>query len=172
MSQSREDTGWSWSIGVVAAGLLIMAVIEFVRPRSGETVDLSGGIPAAETSDGMHLGSGTPELYRILPDASADLGRTVQVAGTIIGHPSGEGFWVRDLRDNIIFIADRALTPGDQGAARPGRAVRVRGVIALFPRAEQEAEFRAAGLVLPAGANVVREVKVTALDGGIEVLRD
>jgi hypothetical protein len=170
LSRSRADTGWSWSIGLVALALLVMAIVEFARPGSGETVDLSG-----ETQTGgprARSGIGPPELHQLLPDPSADLGRAVQVAGAIIGQVSAAGFWVRDLRVNIVFIRDEAASPRTGVQPRPGATVRVRGLIELFPPDEQDERLRAAGLVLPAGTSLVREIKIRALDGGIEILRD
>lgn len=170
MKQSRRDTGWSWSIGLVALALFTVAIIQLARPGAGETVDLTAG----QTADlaNMRGNSGLAELHRLLPNASADLGRPVRVAGTIIGQPSPAGFWVRDLRDNVVFIMIDSTIPLAQNEARAGRAVRVRGNIVLFPPAEQAAQLRAAGLVLPAGAVVVREIKVLAADGGVELLKD
>lgn len=170
MSGSRRDTGWTWTIALVAAGLLVMAAIDLIRPGSGATVDLS----LEPNSAGARARSGADdvELYRLLPDASADLGRTVLVAGMIVGQVSGGGFWVRDLRDNIIFIVDEAAELEAGGVQRPGRAVRVRGAIALFSPAEQADRLRAAGLVLSAGSNLIRGVKVHATPGGIEILQN
>lgn len=170
MAGSRRDTGWSWTIALVAAGLLVMAAIDLIRPGSGATVDLSleqnsAGTSARRVSDDV-------ELYHLLPDASADLGRTVLVAGMIVGQVSGGGFWVRDLRDNIVFIADETAELDAGRNPRPGRAVRIRGAIALFPPTEQADRLRAAGLVLSTGSNLVREVKVDAGPGGIEILQD
>ncbi len=170
MSRSREDTGWSWSITVVALVLLVVAIVEFARPGAGETVDL-GGISATGQVV-ARAGAGPAELYQLLPDASADLGRAVQVAGTIVGQVSAAGFWVRDLRDNIAFVAVDSELPRANPRVQPGRAVRVRGVVTLFPPTEHDDRLRAAGLVLPAGTVVISEVKIRALDGGIEILRD
>jgi hypothetical protein len=161
--------GWSWSIGLIALALLSVAVIQIIRPGSGEIVDLSAGRTADLAN--IHTGSGLAELHRFLPNASADLGRPVLVAGTIVGQPSRSGFWVRDLRDNIVFVMIDPSYPGG-GEPRPGRVVRVRGVIVLFPPAEQADRLHAAGLVIPAGTVVVREVKILATDGGIELLND
>jgi hypothetical protein len=169
LSRSRADKGWSWSIMTAALVLLIMAVVDFVNPGSGETVDLR---PVAAATERLGRGAAAPtELHHLLPDASADLGRAVQVAGTIIGQVSDAGFWIRDLRDNVVFVG------ADEGAAagvhpRTGGAVRVRGVVALFPPAEPDERLRAAALAPPAGATVVREVKVRALAGGITILEE
>lgn len=147
-----------------------MAAIDFIRPDGGETVDLSlepnrAGVQVRHQVDDV-------ELYRLLPDAAADLGRRVLVAGTIVGQPAHGGFWVRDLRDNIIFIADHSGGSESAGLTRAGRTVRVRGAVAIFPPAEQADRLQAAGLVISAGSNLVREIKVEAGPGGIEILRD
>lgn len=170
MSASRRDVGWTWSIGVIALALLVLAIIDFARPGSGETVDLSGG----PTADRLlaRAGTGLAELYHLLPDATADLGRAVQVAGTVTGQPTGMGFWVRDLRDNIVFVSTGAPAASSGSQPRAGAAVRARGLIELFPPTEQDERLRAAGLVVPAGTVVIRDVKISAFDGGIEVLKD
>lgn len=158
------------TIVLVAAVLLIMAALDFIRPDGGETVDLSLEPNRASTTTRRQLDD--VELHHLLPDATADLGRRVLVAGTIIGRPAVDGFWVRDLRDNIIFVAAPSSDGESAGLTRAGRTVRVRGTVALFPPAEQADRLRAAGLVISAGSNLVREIKVEAGPGGIEILRD
>jgi hypothetical protein len=170
LKQSRQDAGWSWSIGVVALALLVVAIVEFVRPGSGETVDLSAGPTGTQLL--ARAGTSLAHLHQLLPDASADLGRPVQVAGTILGQASDTGVWVRDLYENVVFIAHETPGLGSSGQREAGRTVRVRGTVALFPPAEQVERLRAAGLVLPAGTVVVRDIKIRATEGTIEVLSD
>lgn len=167
MARIRGDRGWSLTIILIAAGLLVMAAIDFIRPDRGETVDLGARTEWA----GMGRGGEVVELHRLLPDATADLGREVLVAGTIVGEVDTEGFWVRDLRDNIIHISDRS-GGAEMGLRRPGQTVRVRGTIAILAPPDQAGRLRAAGLVISAGSNLIREIEVQAGPGGIEVLRD
>lgn|GEM_PF-531153 len=162
------DSRWAWSISLIALALIVMGVVEFVRPGTGRPVDLGRRGAGAMATDQFDAPAGPIELHQLLPDATSEIGRGVMIAGTIVGAPSDLGFWVRDLRDNIVFVADVALA--ESGDARPGRAVRIRGSIALFPPIDQDREFRAAGLVVPAGAIVVRGVRIDALAGGVEIL--
>lgn len=171
MSLSRTDKGWSWMIMAAALALLVMAVFDFVHPGEGETVDLRPEA-AADQRLGLRGGAGLTELHHLLPDASADLGRAVQVAGTIVGQVSDVGFWVRDLRDNIVFIGADPADEAFNARPRTGVAVRVRGVIALFPPEEPAERLRTAALTPPAGSTVVRGVKLRALAGGVDVLED
>jgi len=157
------------TIVLVAAGLLVMAALDFIRPDTGETVDLSLEPGRANASTSRSVDD--VELHHLLPDATADLGRRVFVAGTVVGQPAEGGFWVRDLRDNIVFIANRSVGES-AGPTRAGQPVRVRGTVALFPPAEQAGRLQAAGLVISAGSNLVREIKIEAGPGGIEILRD
>lgn len=171
MNRSRADKGWSWSILAAALVLLILAVVDFVRPEYGETVDLRAQTAAGQLA-GRTGSAELAELHHLLPDASADLGRAVQVAGTVVGQAAAAGFWVRDLRDNIVFVGEDTTDAANHVQPRTGRAVRVRGVITLFPTAEPAERLRAAALTPPNGSTVVRDIKVRALAGGIEILQD
>lgn len=152
-----------------ALALFAMAVVDFINPGDGETIDLRQEA-SAERRPGGAIGPGPIELHHLLPDASADLGRAVQVAGTIVGQVSDAGFWVRDLRDNLIYIG--AENAASTARPRTGGTVRVRGVIAVLSPAEAEVLLRASALAPPAGSTIVREIRVRALAGGIDLLQE
>ena len=82
----------------------------------------------------------------------------VNLDGTVVGEPDPAGFWVRDLRDNVVYVASGARP-------RAGASVRVVG------RLEHTGVRRRAPR-LPDGA-LVDDVRVAA--GGpaaVEVLGD
>ncbi len=163
-----EGTGWSWFIGAVAVGLFAWGVAELLGVGPGGPAVTTSTPIAAEIAP---AGRSEPimELHRLLPDATDDLGRLVSVDGTVVGDASPAGFWVRDLRDNIVFVGEG--TGGPPGLTA-GDAVRVVGRVALLPPDEQAHRLERAGLVLPASAIVIRDVKVLPTAGGIEVLRE
>lgn len=159
----REGAAWSWFIGAVAVGLLAWAVAELVGVGGGGAVVTVSRPVAGEPAPGVR-GEPVVELHRLLPDATDDLGRLVSVDGTVAGDPSSAGFWVRDFRDNIIFVE------GARAVVRAGVAVRVVGRVALLLPDEQADRLERAGLVVPASAVVIRDVKIVPTAGGIDVL--
>jgi hypothetical protein len=89
------------------------------------------------------------------------------VDGMVVGDTSPAGFWVRDFRDYIIFVQ------GEQALhLEAGDAVRVVGRIVLLTAEEQADRLERAGLVVPASAIVIRDVKVLPTADGIELLDD
>jgi len=158
-------TVWTGSIVFVAAVLLFWAVAELLGlrlDRPGPLLSTGAPITTEVTS------SGPIALHRLLPDASNDLGRLVTLDGTVVGDPSRSGFWVKDLRDNVVFVSGES--GADLAEVEAGSVVRVLGVIVRLTADEQAEYLGTAGLVVPASALIVRDVKVAALAGGIEVL--
>lgn len=170
-----EDAAGSWLIGLIAAALLFWAVAEFIGlDRGSRTTSFDAASPLS-AEPGLQLAANDEvEMHRLLPDATGSIGRTVLLAGTVVGEASPVGFWVRDLRDNIVFVSVAADSGEAEGQARPelraGDLVRVRGIVALLPPDEQAERLAGAGLVLPATAVVVRDVKIQPVRGGVEVL--
>jgi hypothetical protein len=166
------EAAWSWFISLIAFGLVFWAIVEFLNPRAGSSLRI---VPATETAVAWpDLVEATVELHRLLPDATDDLGRPVQVDGTVVGESSAAGFWVRDLRDNVVYIAREGAAPSRSAplSLHPGDPVRVRGVIAILTPREQAERLERAGLVVPSNAVVIRDVKILSNEDGIEVLRD
>ncbi|HEX6940391.1 MAG TPA: hypothetical protein VF158_13335 [Longimicrobiales bacterium] len=159
---------WTWFIGIVAVGLFAWGVADLVGVGAGEPAAATWAPAAAEIERGGRSET-IVELHRLLPDATDDLGRLVAVDGTVVGEASAAGFWVRDLRDNIVFVGDGS---GGHPRIEAGDEVRVVGRVALLPPGEQADRLERAGLVIPATAVVIRDVKVQPMSGGIEVLRD
>ncbi|HEX7118694.1 MAG TPA: hypothetical protein VF212_07905 [Longimicrobiales bacterium] len=163
-----EGAGWTWFIGIVALGLFGWGVAELMG--------VGAGVPASVTSAQLAAELAPPggnesivELHRLLPDATDDLGRMVAVDGTVVGEASNSGFWVRDLRDNIVFVG---AGTDPMPRIETGDDVRVVGRVALLPPDEQANRLERAGLVVPATAVVIRDVKVMPTPGGVELLKD
>lgn len=171
-SGGSDGAAWSWLITLAALALLVWAVVDFVQPGGDGRLRPVVAPAGAESVVAAPVGEAI-ELHRLLPDATDDLGKPVRLDGTVVGESSPVGFWVRDLRDNIILVAiadpggDPAFPAVDQGDA-----VRVRGVVALLAPQEQAARLQRAGLVLPTSAVVIRDIKVVPTEGGVEVLKD
>lgn len=167
------ETG-SWLIGLIALGVLLWAVVEIIDPGGSARAGGMASFPTtAEQSMLVVDGFGVEavEMHRLLPDATASIGRAVELDGTVVGEVMTTGFWVRDFRDNIVFVA----TPRAVGVpvrVRAGDAVRIRGVVALLSPTEQAARLAGAGLVLPASATVVHDVQILPSDNGIERIAD
>lgn len=162
-----DGAGWTWFICIAAVVLFVWGVAELIgvggsEPAVIQAGSMATGLGAAPRDDAV------VELHRLLPDATDDLGRLVSVDGAVVGEASRAGFWVRDLRDNIVFVdVEGGLTRISAGAE-----VRVVGRVALFSPGEQADRLERAGLVVPATARVIRDVKVQPMSGGIEVLRN
>jgi hypothetical protein len=161
----RREAAWTGLIALCALALLVLAVLELVDPGRGETMIR----PAAENQLLAAPGRLVTELHRLLPDATDQVGRPARLDGTVVGQPAPQGFWVRDLRDNIVFVGF-APPSAPPPALRAGSTVRVWGKVALFPTAEQIERLNAAGLVLSANAIVVRDVQLRTAEGGVELL--
>jgi len=163
-----NGAGWTWFICIAAVGLFLWGVAELIGVGgSGAEMARSGGALldlGARIRDDPVI-----ELHRLLPDATDDLGRSVTVDGAVVGEASRMGFWIRDLRDNIVFVDAEG---GTHAPVETGTEVRVVGRVALFAPGEQADRLERAGLVVPATARVIRDVKVQPLPGGIEVIRD
>lgn len=162
-----DGTGWTWFICIAAVGLFIWGVAELIGVGGSEPAMIQVGSMATELG-ATGRDDAVVELHRLLPDATDDLGRLVSVDGAVVGEASRVGFWLRDLRDNIVFVD----AGGDASRIEPGAEVRVVGRVALFSPGEQADRLQRAGLVVPATARVIRDVKVQPMSGGIEVLRN
>lgn len=147
-----------WLIGLAAVGCGMWAVVDFVaaaRPDAPGVVAVDP--PATRAAAGRPV-----ELHRLLADGDGldDVGALVAMDGTVAGAPGAAGFWLRDLRDNVVWI--------DSGAQpRAGALVRVVG--RLERMAAGPAPARA-----PAGAGtVVRDVRVAAAGpAALDLLRE
>lgn len=150
----------SWLISLVVGAFVFWVVLELLGVRS---------VPSGE----FVTSTDAIELHRLLPEVTGSLGRVVRLDGAVVGGVLDDGFWVRDLRDNIIFVG---VDPADRVAVldglRAGTAVRVHGVLELFSPVERAERLAGAGLVLPASVVVVREIKVLPTREGIEILVD
>lgn len=155
---------WPWLISLIAFVLFLWGVAELLGIGGGGPRFATSTTIAAEV---LPTGAGerATELHHLLPDATDDLGRLVFIDGTVVGDTSPAGFWVRDLRDNIIFVDGEATT-----RLETGDAVRIVGHIALLSPEEQADRLERAGLVVPTSAIVIRDVKVELAAGGVEVL--
>lgn len=160
------EKAWSWLISLIALGLFIWGVAELLGLSDHEPVVSTSVGVAAELST-LRRGEMPTELHNLLPDATDDIGRLVSVDGMVVGDTSPAGFWVRDFRDYIIFVQ------GEQALhLEAGDAVRVVGRIVLLTAEERADRLERAGLVVPASAIVIRDVKVLPTADGIELLDD
>jgi len=161
-----SGTGWTWFIYIVVFGLVAWGVAELIGVGAGRADvvrSTTAGLGGVVRDDPI------VELHRLLPDATDDLGRPVSVDGAVVGEASRAGFWLRDLRDNIVFVD---VEGAGYASVEAGDEVRVVGRVALFSPGEQADRLERAGLVVPATARVIRDVKVQPLPGGIEILRN
>lgn len=152
-------------IGALALALLVWAVADFVFAGTDVVVRWVDAPPAAEVVAHSPTGEAI-ELHRLMPDATNDLGRLVRLNGTVLAVKPGAGFWVRDLRDHVVYVASGA--EDDAPLPAPGSAVSVRGVVSLFSpegRSERRGEVEA---MMPENALVVWGVKLVPLHDGIE----
>lgn len=118
MGSGKRGAAAPWVIALVALACSIWAVVDFVaaaRPDAPAHVTLQQSAQSAAR--------GPIELHRLLPAAPEDVGTLVLVDGTVIGKGDRDGFWVRDLRDNVVRV---------RSSERPesGKAVRVVGRLA------------------------------------------
>jgi hypothetical protein len=145
----------AWAVGALAAACAIWAVADFVTAARADAPDER--ILAERSAE---RSSNAVELHRLLPDASAHVGREVRVDGTVVGAGTAGGFFVRDLRDNVVFVG----SPARPGA---GTAVRVEGVLEPMPPEEEKERVREAGAAAVAGsdARLLRDVQVVARRG-------
>lgn len=170
-NETVTRAAWSWVISVTAVGLFVWGVAELIGV-GGTTSPAAGVIlPATELGRGLEAAP-IIALHRLLPDATDDLGRRVRIDGSVVGAATIAGFWVRDLRDNIVFVGGRGEERATWPPVRAGDAVRVVGVVALLSPSEQARRLERAGLVIPERAIVVRDIKVVASPEGVEVLQD
>lgn len=167
MRRASLGAGWAWGIGLAALVLSVWAVLDFMDAMREEaargTVTAAAAEPAPSPLDAI-------ELHRLLPDATDDLGTLVRVDGTVAAVFDG-GFWVRDLRDNVVYVAlpARARKRGGSAAVEPGAAVSVLGVVGLIAPGEA-LRVDVEALAVPASAVVVRDVRIVPLERGVAVL--
>ena len=168
MRRASLGAGWAWGIGAAALLLSVWAVLDFVEAMREEAARGVVASPAAEPAPPSPLDA--IELHRLLPDATDDLGALVRVDGTVAA-VAGDGFWVRDLRDNVVYVVLPARGWKRRGDAElePGAAVSVLGVVALVaPR--DAPRIDTAALAVPASAVVVRDIRILPLERGVAVL--
>lgn len=161
----------SWLIGAAALGLLVWAMLDFIRLNTAAPI-VAARIPVAGELAPMPIAREAIALHRLLPDATDDLGAWVRLDGTVVGAVTAQGVWVRDLRDNVVLVVPGPDGPGALRLATlsAGDAVRIVGRVALLPRERQEQRFAAAGLVLPQTAQVIRDIMIQPAEDGIERL--
>lgn len=153
MGGRRTLAAGPWIIGLAAVLLAVWAVVDFARAGAP---DVPNAAILAAGTDG-----GGIELHR---DASGDVGRRVRLDGTVVGMPTPGGFWVRDIRDNLVFVGSRAKV----GTGAP---VRVAGTLARFAPDESERRLRQAGVVATPSEQVIRDVQVVPGDAmGIAIV--
>lgn len=173
MRMDAKEAIGSWLIAAVAVVLLVWAVLDFVRLNSDAPIMLAQAPRAAELAPAL-LASNAIALHRLLPDATDDLGTLVRLDGTVVGAVTAHGVWVRDMRDNVVFVVATQL--GNDAvplsSLEAGDAVRIVGRVARLTPEQQGARFAAAGLVLPETALVIRDVKILAAEDGFERLEE
>ena len=168
MRRASLGAGWAWGIGAVALLLSVWAVLDFLDAMREEAARGVVTSTAAEQAPPSPLDA--IELHRLLPDATNDLGALVRVDGTVAA-VRGDGFWVRDLRDNIVYVVlpSRARKRRGEAELLPGAAVSVLGVVGLVaPR--DAPRIDTAALAVPASAVVVRDIRILPLERGVAVL--
>ncbi len=151
----RSGAAAAWLIGATAAGCGVWAVADFVlaaRP-DGPAVTVLAETPARP--------GGPVELHQLLGEGEDAAGVLVRVDGNVVGAPDAGGFWVRDLRDNVVYVAS-------DERPRSGAAVRVLGRLARV--SGPTAGARAAPADAPL---VVRDLRIVASGpAAVEVLRN
>jgi len=169
VSRASFGAGWAWwGIGGVALLLSVWAVFDFVDAMREEAARGVAPSTAAEQPPPSPLDA--VELHRLLPDATDDLGALVRVDGTVAA-VGRDGFWVRDLRDNIVYVALPSGGWKRRGGATlaPGAAVSVLGVIGLVAPREAPS-LDTSELAAPVSAVVIRDIRILPLERGVVVL--
>lgn len=170
MGRRIREADSAWLIGLIALGLGVWGVIEFLQIGGERPVQVAEISPATEEAGGVRsVRHGAVELHRLLPDATHQLGTEVRLDGTVVGDATRTGFWVRDLRDNVVFVET-----GADSSDMPvrGDPVRVLGIVALLPLKQQAEHWENVQRTVPSSALVIRDVKVVTVNGGIEVLEE
>lgn len=170
MGRRLREADSAWLIGLIALGLMVWGGIEFVQIGVERPVQIADISPAAEEAGrASSSGRSAIELHRLLPDATHALGTEVRLDGTVVGDATRTGFWVRDLRDNVVFVEMGVDTPDMPVRGDP---VRVLGIVALLPLKQETEHWENVQRTVPSSALVIRDVKVVPVNGGIEVLED
>lgn len=166
MSRLGFGSGWAWGIGLVATLISVWAVLDFVDALREEAVR---GVGAPLAAEAPRSPRDAIELHRLLPDATDDLGMLVRVDGTVAAVVR-DGFWLRDLRDNVVFIVDpRPSRKRRDAELTAGAAVTVVGVVGLIPPGEAPA-IDVSELPVPPSAVVVRDIRIEPIARGVAVL--
>lgn len=161
--RSWRNAAGAWSIVLLAAVLLAWAVIDFVFAGTDRVVRWVDAPSAAEAV----APAGTVEaidFHRLMPDATDDLGRVVRVDGRVLAVDAGSGFWLRDLRDHVVYVA---ADERDRPLPAPDDLVAVRGVVTIFSPDARRRPLAEAARLLPADALVVKAVKIVPVRDGI-----
>jgi hypothetical protein len=98
----RRTTLWPWLAGLALLGLLIWAIgamLDLDGLRSAASGDTEASTTTASTADQPVV-----SITEILPLGPEDRGRRVELRGSVIGEPIGEGVWIR-FGDEAIFAA-------------------------------------------------------------------
>jgi len=168
VNRASLGASWAWGIGVAALLLSVWAVLDFLDAMREEATRGVVASTADEPKPPSPLDA--VELHRLLPDATDDLGVLVRVDGTVAA-VAKDGFWVRDLRDNVVYVVlpSGARKRRGEAALVPGAAVSVLGTIGLVaPRDAPPLDTTA--LAAPPSAVVVRDVRILPLERGVAIL--
>ena len=143
----------AWLIGAAAAGCGVWAVADFVRAARPDA-------PAVVLAEAPARPGAAVELHQALSRGEDAAGALVRVDGNVVGNPDAAGFWVRDLRDNVVYVAS-----GER--PRSGAPVRVLGRLARVGGSSAQAGP-------PSDASrVVRDLRIVASGpAAVEVLRN
>lgn len=170
MGRRLREADSAWLIGLIALGLMVWGVIEFLQIGTERPIQIAEISPAAEEAGRTgSVGRGAIELHRLLPDATQQLGTEVRLDGTVVGDATRSGFWVRDLRDNVVFV-ETGVDSSDMPVR--GDPVRVLGIVALLPLKQQAEHWENVQRTVPSSALVIRDVQVVTVNGGVEVLEE
>jgi hypothetical protein len=116
---------WPWIVGLLVLALVIWAVAEMVTTddtmvADRETIDQPAAFPAPAPApveqDGM-------DLSQLTPLGPEDAGQRVTFQGEVTGQTTGEGFWVRTVDGDVVFVRTTQM-------AQTGQQVRVTGTVA------------------------------------------
>ncbi|MFW6201850.1 MAG: hypothetical protein ACOC8B_04685 [Gemmatimonadota bacterium] len=149
-------------IVVAAVVLVAAAVLDIARGSGSARVE---GLAVESASEGGARPAGAVPLYTLLPDLTDDLGRVVRLEGTVAAVDAGAGYWVVDMRGNVVYVG-AAGAPA--GSVARGDAVRVTGRVELVSDAavDRGAEAVAAARDGSAG-QLIRAVELAPIDGGL-----
>jgi hypothetical protein len=156
--ERKRPSIWPWIVGLLVLALLIWAIAEMVDRDDVARVDPAEE-PAVPAPQPAVPHEAPVDLEQIAPLGSDDLGRMVNVSGSVVGQPLDNGFWVLTDQDRVVFIqTDRPVVTGEH--------VQVTGMVEQNTHEQSEQWFDEAGLREAVGWNVERSMHLRVGEPG------